>query len=93
MTKRIVLVIFVMLGLLIGCKKPAGMDKNNPNQRPGDSMVQPVSVQAPMIMDLKNFLTYSVPLKALRDVYIVAPDNQRIKRIFKKEGDWVNANE
>lgn len=91
MSKKVVFLCFLVLVLLFGCKKPGGTD--NPNQRPGDMMMQPVSVQAPMIMDLKNFLTYSVPLKALRDVYVVAPDNQRIKRIFKKEGDWVNANE
>ncbi len=94
MVKRMVIIGFVIMTVIFGCKKTTTNNPNNPNfKKPVDGMAQPVSVQSPVTMDLKNFLTYSVPLKALRDVYIVAPDNQRIKRIFKKEGDWVNANE
>ena len=71
-------------------KKMPGDNKMNPNMRQD---AQVVSVQSPAIADLKNYLSYSVPLKALRDVLVFASDSQRVKQILKKEGDWVTQGE
>lgn len=89
MKKLFLIVLVVGVFLSVGCKKSDGSKYTR--KRKTRTVV--VFAEHPAYRHLKNFLSYSVPLKARRDVFVYATTSQRVKKIYKKEGDFVKKNE
>ncbi|TYB32072.1 MAG: efflux RND transporter periplasmic adaptor subunit [Candidatus Mcinerneyibacterium aminivorans] len=83
--------VYIIIGIMFFACSKKETNKNKNNKKKNNEAV--VYISNPERRHLKNYLSYSVSLKAKRDVYVYAPASERIVSIYVKEGDKVNENE
>ena len=86
MSKRIITFLIIIV-FILSCSKKSNEKKGRRNRKKENTVVY---VTKPQRKRLQNYLSYSVSLKAKKDIFVFSPAEERIVKIYVKEGDYVN---